>query len=337
MSGNLLSQPLAHLPGRLCGCLLAALAGALPAAFGVPQPRVQAVLMPQAVVRGGQILLGDLGVLHGDEALAARARAVIVGQAPLPGQERDLDPDYIRIRLRQSRLDPGQVELIAPPRIRVRTAAREITPAEQVSHAEAAVRRLFEGQPDGSVVVEAATPPSPICVPEGTVEIVADPQNAASAAGTIQMVRLQVRVDGKTAATTAIAVRVRRLARVWVTTRALMPGTRLEAGDAQVETRDVAGIQNPVPPGQPVAGLRARRLLPAGAVLTTASLEATPDVRQGDTVRLTVRSGAVRISVPARALEDGTLGNTIRLAGPGGRECRARLVAPDAAEMTLDS
>ncbi|NLC55380.1 MAG: flagellar basal body P-ring formation protein FlgA [Armatimonadetes bacterium] len=311
--------------------LAGAVLGPLPRASATA--RVEAVLQPEVTVRGTQIRLGDLGVLRGDEQLAAQAREIVVGQAPLPGHTRDLDPNYIRIRLRQHGMDPEAITIVAPPRVRVHGAAHRVTPEEQIRQAEAAVRRLC-GEVDASdLLIEAVRPPAPLVVPEGEVEILADAGSAAANEG-LRTVRLEVRVDGVPAATTHVTVRVQRLTPVWVAARALVVGSQLSDADVKIERRAVSSLQRPLPADQPVAGLRTRRALPAGAILTFGALEAVPDVRQGDTLALTVRHGAIRVRATVRALESGTLGDQIRVALPGGREAHARLTAPGAAELT---
>lgn len=300
-------------------------------------PRVQATLLPEVTVHGPQIRLGDLGVLKGDPALAAQARDVVVGQSPLPGRERAVELDYIRIRLRQSRIDPARFDFLAPPRILIRGAGRVITPEEQVGAAEAAVRRVYGPREGEEVVVEPLSTPVTLTVPEGSIELAADPAQGSALTGSVVGVRLRVLVDGAPAATASVTVRVRRLSPVWVAARALTHGSVLGEEDARVEKRDVAGVAQPLPPDRAVVGLRARRAIPAGGVLTASCLDAAPDVRRGDTVTISLRAGAIRVRLSAKALEDGATDGEIRVVNPdGGREYRVRVTGPGTAEASID-
>lgn len=299
--------------------------------------RVEATLLPEVTVRGPQIRLGDLGVLQGDPTLAAQARDIVVGQSPLPGREREVELDYIRIRLRQSRLDPARFDFLAPPRILVRGAGRVISPEEQVRAAEAAVRRVCSPREGEEVVVEPLSTPVTLTVPEGSVELAADPGQGNALTGSVVAVRLRVLVDGAPAATASVTVRVRRLSPVWVAARPLAHGSVLGEGDARVEKRDVAGVAQPLPPDRTVVGLRARRSIPVGGVLTASCLDAAPDVRRGDKITISLRAGAIRVRVSAKALEDGAAGGEIRVVSPnGGREYRVRVTGPGAAEASTD-
>jgi flagella basal body P-ring formation protein FlgA len=300
--------------------------------------RVEVILLPEVTVRGPQIRLGDLGVLRGDPALAARAREVIVGQAPLPGREREVALGYIHIRMRQSRLDPEHFNFLAPDRIVVRGAGRTLSPEEQIGAVEAAVRRVCNPREGEELVIEPLSTPVPLTVPEGELQLIADPGEGNAHAASIVAVRLRVLVDGTLAAMASVTVRVRRLSPVWVATRALRYGSILAEDDARVERRDVAGIAQPLPPDSAPVGLRVRRPLSAGSVLTATCLDAAPDVHRGDTITVSLRAGAIRVRVPAKALEEGAAGGEIRVVNlTGGREYRVRVTGPGAAEAILAS
>ncbi|MBB6122767.1 flagella basal body P-ring formation protein FlgA [Sphingobium subterraneum] len=61
-----------------------------------------------------------------------------------------------------------------------------------------------------------------------------------------------------------------------------------------------------------IAGQEARRALPAGTTVRSGDVGAPLLVRRGDLVTLEVRSGALRISAPGRALGDGASGAAVR-------------------------
>src|SRR3990170_8230086 len=95
------------------------------AAAPVPAGAVAAVtvrLSPESVVRAGEILLEDVATIEGDEPLARRLRQVRLGPAPPPGATQRLDPEYLRLRLREPGLDPGKVRGVGPGEMRVTRA-----------------------------------------------------------------------------------------------------------------------------------------------------------------------------------------------------------------------
>jgi hypothetical protein len=85
--------------------LLAALAGL--AALAAPAwARVRVDIPAEVMVTRDEIRLGDLGSIEGEEPLAGQVRVLHLGAAPYPGSSRQLDPEYLRLLLRQPPLDP---------------------------------------------------------------------------------------------------------------------------------------------------------------------------------------------------------------------------------------
>src|SRR3990172_9586153 len=108
------------------GLLGGALAAPLPTrgATGDP-PAAQVLLRELATVRGPQILLRDVARIESThEAFAELLGLTEVGTAALPGMTRSLDPDAIRIRLRQHRFDLERVTVLGAGRLTVTTASR---------------------------------------------------------------------------------------------------------------------------------------------------------------------------------------------------------------------
>ena len=308
--------------------VLALAAAGVGSAGAQDAPRVQATLSPEATVPGPQITVGDLGSVTGDETLAARVRGVVVGQAPLPGRDRFIDVDYIRIRLRQSRVDPGCVDIAAPARVRVWGGGHALTPDDQVRHATEALRGALALPEGADVAIEPTGLPTPLMIPEGDLKVAAELPVGVTL-GSVRIVRLRVTVNGALVGTPSITLRVRVLTPAWVSTRALAPGVPLGSDDARIEKRDVAGLERPLPTGQPVAGLCARRAVAAGAVLTSATMCAAPVVRKGETLSVVLSAGSIRVRMAATALEDGAEGDTIRaLNSASGQQYRVCVGAP---------
>jgi flagella basal body P-ring formation protein FlgA len=79
---------------------------------------------------------------------------------------------------------------------------------------------------------------------------------------------------------------------------------------------------------------RATRDLGPGDVVRSQDVVVPPPVRAGQSVRVHVRLGRVRVSVDGVAAQDGSLGEEIRIVNPSsGRALRARVVGPAAVEV----
>jgi flagella basal body P-ring formation protein FlgA len=83
-------------------------------------------------------------------------------------------------------------------------------------------------------------------------------------------------------------------------------------------------------------GRRMKRSLAAGEVIANDYLEETPAIYRGEETTLALASGSLRLSLTARALEDGCAGETIRFRNPLTRETiEARVVSAGLAELSL--
>ncbi|HEX3000125.1 MAG TPA: flagellar basal body P-ring formation chaperone FlgA [Armatimonadota bacterium] len=328
-----------HKRGVVTAALITALACGVftPARLLAENKQVQAVLQPSVVVQGTRILLRDLGTLSGDPALAAQAGAVDVGQAPLPGRERQIDLDYIRIRLRQSRIDPACVAFTAPPQVRVRSAGAVLTAVMQLDYAAEALRRTCGAEADPTFRIEPLFTPQPLTLPAGEHTVVAEPLDEGTQANGVRRVRLRVLANGTPVAVTILSLRVQRQREVWVTTRALPAGTLLAATDLRSEQRAISDEEQPLSVNETIVGRCVQRALPAGSTLTAALLGTPPLVRRGDTVSVTLSLGSIAIHTEARSLEDGAQDTVIRVVnGRNGQEYRARVTGPGSVTVVME-
>jgi flagella basal body P-ring formation protein FlgA len=93
-------------------------------------------------------------------------------------------------------------------------------------------------------------------------------------------------------------------------------------------------LLEPLPALADIVGARARRSIAAGETFSRTMLARPLDVRAGDELTLTFRSGAIEVQGVGRAVSGGAIGDVIRVTSPGSRDIRrARITAPSAAEI----
>ncbi|WDS36858.1 flagellar basal body P-ring formation chaperone FlgA [Pseudoxanthomonas sp.] len=102
-----------------------------------------------------------------------------------------------------------------------------------------------------------------------------------------------------------VPVKVRRNQDVLVLNRGLAAGEIIALADITIEKRDASRIAGAVlaDPGEAV-GKAARRVLPAGTMLSAGVLVSQRLVRRGDMVSLVARYGGVEVRMSGRALAD---------------------------------
>jgi flagella basal body P-ring formation protein FlgA len=152
-----------------------------------------------------------------------------------------------------------------------------------------------------------------IVVPEGEIELrvtgTSVPANFGNA-----LIPLEVIFEGKVFRTFWVKADVRIRAQVLQLTRPVGFGRALREEDLRVVRSD---IENPRatylrdPSG--AAGLTARRPLSTGELLKQDMLNENFLVQSGETVRLSMESGTFRVAILAHALQNGRLGDRIKV------------------------
>jgi flagella basal body P-ring formation protein FlgA len=114
-----------------------------------------------------------------------------------------------------------------------------------------------------------------------------------------------------------VPARVELMQPVVVAARALVRGQRLSAQDLRIDARDVGALHDGAvrDPAQ-IIGYLMTRPLAAGRVLVAGALEAPTLVERGRRVRMAVDGVGVHITMTGLALENGALGQTVRVRNP---------------------
>ncbi|WP_157958881.1 flagellar basal body P-ring formation chaperone FlgA [Salinicola sp. RZ23] len=115
-----------------------------------------------------------------------------------------------------------------------------------------------------------------------------------------------------------------------VAARTIEPGDPIVASVLAWRTSDVTRLQRGYLRDMPdAAGHVATRRIPAGATLTDAMVRQPWLVKRGDTVVLIAQGQGFRVSRSVEALENGGMGNTIRLKTEGNQILQGQVTGPD--------
>jgi flagella basal body P-ring formation protein FlgA len=291
---------------------------------GTPAPAwagVRVRLAPEMVLDRDQILVGDLGVVEGDEPLASRLRAIRVGPAPAAGTTVRIDAETLRLKLRLPPAEAARVELDLPERVVVTRAFQVVPGAALVEAARRAALPRVEAALDPR---EGAGPPAlvpngrpdDLRVPTGSVRLDARVQEGMGAS-TFVSVTVTVTIGGREHQAVPVTFRVARYRTVVVAARPLEPRTALGAGDFRTEPRPstelppdaLAEVDRP-------ADLEVVRAVQPGEVVTARTVRPRIVVRRGETVTLLVEARGFRVSTVGQAAEDARRGDTVRVINP---------------------
>jgi len=279
--------------------------------------------------------LGDIAVIKADVITAARLKAVEVGPSPLPGKTRPVGADYVRIRLRQAKIDPAFLAGESPQRCVVTRAFQTVSGDTLLEAARTYLQGSIEPG-DGKLVIEPVSRPRELVLPAGELAVSAALVGAPTASAT-RRVTVNVVVDGSPAAKVDISLRLRRYAKVAIAVGPIARGAILTPEMVAYEERDCMSLPADVyRERQSVDGLQAQQPIPAHLPLTRRVVAEPPVVHRGDAVTISASSGGIHISLPGVAVEDGRTGEAIRVRNSSSnQEFRATVVDAKTVEAAI--
>lgn len=272
---------------------------------------IQAVIPAKVTVVSSELKLLELATITPlSPELKASLEGVRLGPSPRPGETLTLPGSTLLTRIRSSLPDAAAFRWQVPTQVVVvRDAFRLELP--QVQQALEAWIRDNQALPIEQLNIDGLQVKTPIMVPMGAVSLDFEPAAGDDLLGASALTLL-VRVNGEVVEQVPVRVRIDGMLRVMVTVRPVRLGQEITDGDVQEDLRGAATLT-----GQPairrdeVVGKVARRALGGNRVLNLDDVDDKPVVRKGDSVMLFVRSGAVLVTCPGEAQQDGRIGQTI--------------------------
>jgi flagella basal body P-ring formation protein FlgA len=266
----------------------------------------------RADVAADQILLGGIAQIDGDDAAFVRQlHRVILGRSPLPGKTRTLDPALLLSRLKQSGIDPEQLDLQIPSEIVLSREAVTIDRDQIEQIVRAFLQQQAGAKPGIAIAIKDIRVPESVQLPKGPFTArVSAPKNSELAGQLPLQVVFTVEPDfeRRIGVTASLEQRVN----VVVARRPLGRFKPIDAADVELRAVDVAGLPADRIDDPDVAiGKRTRRALDSGTVLRPDLLEFPPLVKRGDRVRIIAESTGLRISAFGQVKQKGAQGELI--------------------------
>ena len=274
-------------------------------------------------VAGDRILAVDLAPFV--EAFRGVDGRRFVGYAPMPGLERRLTRRELEAAAGTANGNAQLPDSICVVRVTAKLAAAD---------AAEAIRQSLP--PDAKLDI-LRVPDWP--VPAGRLEFPLHGLRATGEGGLYHWRGRLVPHAGGRSWPVPVTVRIRLVRPVLVAGRDVEPGAELSEADLKTEKREVA-VPPPGAAPEPgfFVGWTARRRLEAGKPVSTYALQPPPAAKAGQRVVLTAEAGAARVTMEAKALTGGRVGDRLLLKSPlsGGR-VRARLTGAGQAVVDSDA
>lgn len=274
---------------------------------GVAAATPTAVLQAHVQLDRDEVRLGDLATItDADAATQASWRALLVGTSPSTATPQCMTRAQLARILRQTPVQVAGEDSVCIERVQealdgteLHRLARPVLEAWLAQHAEH--WELAE--------MDAA---DKLMVPAGQRVLRVRPLDEAAPLARTMQVWVDVAVNGRYARSVPVRFAVQAYRRVLALRNAAEAGVLVEPDMTMWREVDVARqptALTALAPGRQ----RLRRSIEAGTVLTPASLAAAPAVARGEWLDLSLAAGAVSLQTRVEALQDGLVGQRVRV------------------------
>ena len=270
--------------------------------------------LEKADVDSDIIYLGQISRIRGDDqALVKRLKKIVIASAPLPGKRRHLNENYIRLRLKQNKIDLSQIRLETPTGIEVIRGFVEIT----VTDIKKAVSQyIFANVPwdKEKIKIGNIRVSDKVILPKGKISYGVEPLKNTDFKGSVPF-PIIFKVNGKFKKRILVTADIAVLAEVVVAKRPLKRHRRITEDDVEIREKNLAGLpSNIILEYENVLGKRAKRNIGANTVLRSDLIEFPPLVKRGDVVLIVAESGGLRITALGMVKQrEGRRGERIRV------------------------
>jgi flagella basal body P-ring formation protein FlgA len=277
----------------------------------------------EATVDSLRVELGDVAELAGAPAeQLARLAAIDLGPTPAPRASRELTRDFLSLRLRQERIDPGTVRWAGSEATRVSRRLTRLPGAVVAQAAVDHVRRTLPW-PDEDLVVEVRRAPDDVCVAgaPGPLGYAVSMRPGQHLLGSVPV---QVTVSRSPAgqgaggasavARVSVLLHVRVFQRLLVARRRIRPGERITKDLVRLQRTELTGVTtDAIADLAEALGQEARQEIRAFTIVTRRMVGAARVIRRGEPVTLVAASTRLRVTTVGIAEQDGAVGQFIRV------------------------
>ena len=278
---------------------------------GHPRAQIEIELRPEVVAKQRQVLLGDVAFLRAtDLAAIQRLVELPLGPAPRPGSEAVMDRATLARWIRsQLGIASEQLSWRGAERSHVK-GSLQVLPTQPLEQWLASRTSRFD--------IESTGLRHDINLSPGRVELSARSLPTGSDPSARMVVWVDVSVDGAFARTVPVSFLVEAYREAWVAKSGVAPGaalapTMLERREVEVFSQRAAVFATGDATEAPSAGLRSRRSLKAGEALNAQNAERIVAVGRGEWVTLLLKTGGTQLEGRAEALQEGDLGQVVKV------------------------
>jgi flagellar basal body P-ring formation protein FlgA len=276
------------------------------------QTAVQLVFQEKVTIPGPRVHLGEVAdIISEDAAIIDALEKLEIALAPPPNRPRTINALSAAQRAKVAR--PGlAITVDGAPTIQVWVEFSVVNPEE----IELVVRQHLENllpETDGDREIDLSVPAQPVFAAAHDLQVRVIEQNIGRLRDRF-LIYVGVYNDDKLVKRVTVPVSIRTFGMVVRSTRSLARNEIITGQDVELVREETTTLKKgSVQTLDDVVGKRMRRSLSADRVLYTDLLENPPDVNKGDRVMIEARVGPVLVSAKGQALEDGNVGDVIKV------------------------
>ena len=268
----------------------------------------------KAEISDANILLGKICTVTGKNAARVKdIKGIVIGRAPLPGNARRISADYIRLRLKQAKVDLKRVHLQVPDSIEVSRACVTIS-REEIKRAVSDYIHANIPWDKDRVKIRKIHVSSDVTLPKGNVSYRIEPLRNSDFKGKVPF-PIHFKVNGLFQKRILAMAQISVMTEVVVAKKSLRRYGRIDEDDIELKEKDLSRIRsNVITDPEEVLGKRAKRSIAAGTILRPGHIEYPPMVKRGDVVLVVATSAGLRITARGVVNErEGRLGERIKV------------------------
>jgi flagellar basal body P-ring formation protein FlgA len=242
--------------------------------------------------------------------------AVPLGQAPRAGTSIAISRETL-MRWVGARLGPAddtRVTWRGAVEVTVRSVTHELSGFSIEQTARASLTEWLK-QRASRFSAEAIVAPRDLLIPPGQAQLRVRPLPSGDLIAARQRVWVDAFVDGEFVRAVPVDFSVAAYRPAWVAPQGLARGVPVAAQSLERREIDVAAVGRKILPAElPSLGdLRSRRAVAPGVAVESMDIEPVPAVTRGEQVTVLARSGDMELEARAEALQDGQVGQTVRV------------------------
>ncbi len=278
---------------------------------GAVEPTAPEIAISKKVeVSGDTVLLGDIARISGDEGEIAALKELPLGKTPSPGSYRILKSRKIVAYLEKRGW--GRVTVQAPEEINVWRRASLLPEDELMANVrETLIRKMPWAREEVKITVASLN--RNILLPQGRLSFHVEVPDKFNFIGT-ELVSVDVMVDDKKEKSLWVKSDIKVYLDMLVAARPLLKNETLSESDVMVKRKLVSSLRREIfNSASPVIGMRVKRAIKKGALITDADIVLPPLFKRGNMVTILAEKGPLVISTVGKALEKGFKGKMVRI------------------------